>query len=153
MQKIKIEPFQVIGISVRTTNENGQSAEDIGGLWQTFISENIIEKIPNRVDDEVLSIYTNYESDFTKPYDTILGCRVARLDNIPEGMVGQAFTGGTYTPFLAKGDLDQGVIYKKWVEIWGQDLGRAYTADFEIFGKKSMDRGNAEVDIMIALDE
>lgn len=34
MQNVKFEPFKIIGIAVRTTNENGQGAKDIGGLWQ-----------------------------------------------------------------------------------------------------------------------
>lgn len=87
MQKVTIEPFQVIGISVRTTNENGQSAKDIGQLWDKFMSEGISDNIPNKIDDNVFSIYTNYESDQTKPYDTILGCEVSSLKNIPDGMV------------------------------------------------------------------
>lgn len=32
MDKVKIQPFKVIGISVRTTNENNQAAKDIGDL-------------------------------------------------------------------------------------------------------------------------
>ena len=34
MQKVKIETFKVIGISVRTSNLNGQAQKDIGLLWQ-----------------------------------------------------------------------------------------------------------------------
>ncbi len=33
MQKVNIEAFKVIGIAVRTSNQNGQSAQDIGQLW------------------------------------------------------------------------------------------------------------------------
>ncbi len=79
MQKVKIEPFKVIGIAVRTTNENGKSAQDIGQLWGKFMSEGISDKIPNKINDTIFSIYTNYESDHTKPYDTILGCKVSFL--------------------------------------------------------------------------
>ena len=96
MQRVTIKPFQVIGITVNTTNENGQSAQDIGQLWETFMSEGIAEKIPNKIDQSILSIYTNYEGDHTQPYDTILGCKVSSLQEIPEGMVGQSFNGGTY---------------------------------------------------------
>ena len=32
MKTQTIEPFKIIGIKVRTTNENGQSAKDIGNL-------------------------------------------------------------------------------------------------------------------------
>lgn len=38
---MKIRPFNIIGISVRTTNENDQAAKDIPALWKRFISEGI----------------------------------------------------------------------------------------------------------------
>lgn len=46
-----------MGIGVRTTNENGQSAKDIGALWNKFMSEGILDKIPNKIDNTIYSIY------------------------------------------------------------------------------------------------
>ena len=43
-----IQKFNIIGISIRTTNENEQSGKDIPALWDQFISEGIAEKIPNK---------------------------------------------------------------------------------------------------------
>ena len=153
MQTQKIEPFQVIGISIRTSNENNQTTSDIGSLWARFMIENILQKIPNKISDAILSIYTNYESDHTKPYDTILGCKVSSLDEIPVGMVGQSFEGGTFAKFVSKGDVTKGAIYNTWVEIWNTNLNRLYTADFEIYGEKAKDPSNAEVDIFVAIRE
>ena len=153
MQKVKIEPFKVIGIAVRTTNENGQSAQDIGQLWQKFMSEGIAAQIPNKLDSNVFSIYTNYEGDHTKPYDTILGCKVGSLDNIPVGMVGQAFDGGTYGKFVSKGDLTKGVVFGTWTEIWQKNLDRVFTADFELYGERAQNPTDAEVDVLIALKD
>ena len=96
MQKVKIEPFKLIGISIQTSNENGQSAQDIADLWGRFRSEGVAEKIPNKMDRTVFSLYTNYQGDHTKPYDTIIGCKVSSLDVIPEGMIGKSFNGGSY---------------------------------------------------------
>ena len=152
MQTVKIDPFQIIGISIRTTNENRQAASDIGSLWEKFMTEGISEKIPNKVNEEIFSIYTNYESDHTKPYDTILGCKVSSLENIPEGMVGQSFEGGTFAKFISKGDATKGAIYQTWVDIWNTELNRLYTADFEIYGKKAKDITKAEVDIFVAVN-
>lgn len=151
MQTVKINPFQIIGISVRTTNENGQAALDIGSLWEKFMTEGISEKIPNKLSEEIFSIYTNYESDHTKPYDTILGCKVSSLENIPEGMVGQAFDGGTFAKFISKGDATKGVVYQSWLSIWDTDLDRLYTSDFEVYGDKANDFSNAEIDIFVAI--
>ena len=153
MQKVKIKPFKVIGIAVRTTNENGQSGEDIGQLWGKFMSEQIASKIPNKVNSDVFSIYTNYQGDHTQPYDTILGCKVSSLDEVPVGMVGQAFDGGTYGKFVSKGDLTKGVVFGTWSEIWKKDLDRVFTADFELYGEKAQNPTDAEVDVLIALKD
>lgn len=153
MENNKIEPFKVIGISVRTTNEKGQSAADIGKLWNKFMSEGIIEKIPNKIDHTIFSIYTDYESDHTKPYTTILGCKVENFDIIPNGMIAKSFEGGNYTKFVSKGDLQKGAVYLEWLKIWEMDLKRTYTADFEIYGKKAQNPTNAEVDIFVAIKE
>ncbi|MGB1041722.1 MAG: GyrI-like domain-containing protein [Flavobacteriales bacterium] len=151
MKTITIEPFKVIGIAVRTTNQNGQSAQDIGQLWNKFMTEGIANQIPNKVDASVFSIYTNYEGDHTQPYDTILGCKVSSFDNIPEGLVGQAFEGGNYGKFVSKGDLTQGVVFSTWNEIWNSDLDRVYTADFEIYGERAQNPTDAEVDVLVAI--
>lgn len=150
MNKVKIEPFMIIGISIRTTNENNQAAKDIGDLWSKFMSENILGAIPNKIDSTVYSIYTDYESDHTKPYTTILGCKVSNLQSIPNGMIGKSFDGGNYVKLSAKGDLMKGLIVNKWTEIWSMDLDRVFTADFEIFGEKAQNPNDAEIDFLIA---
>lgn len=150
MNKVKIEPFMIIGISVRTTNENNQAAKDIGNLWGKFMSENVLGAIPNKIDSTVYSIYTDYESDHTKPYTTILGCKVSNLQSIPNGMIGKSFDGGNYVKLSAKGDLMKGLIVNKWTEIWSMDLDRAFTADFEVFSEKAQNPNDAEIDFLIA---
>ncbi|MBP1163341.1 putative transcriptional regulator YdeE [Chryseobacterium sp. PvR013] len=152
MNNIQVEPFKVIGISVRTTNENGQAGKDIPVLWEKMISEDILNAIPNKIDDTIYSIYTDYEKDHTRPYTTVIGCKVENLDPIPEGMVGYSFDGGAYVKFTAKGDLSKDLVINEWMEIWQMDLGRIFTADFEIYGEKAQNPSDAEVDILIAVN-
>ncbi|MGX5685386.1 GyrI-like domain-containing protein [Chryseobacterium cucumeris] len=151
MNKVKIGPFKVIGIAVRTTNENGQAGKDIPVLWEKMISKNIVNSIPNKIDNTIYSIYTDYEKDHTKPYTTVLGCKVENLDNIPEGMVGYTFDGGEYLKFTTKGDLSKGLVINEWLKIWEMDLNRTFTADFEVYGEKAQNPSDAEVDIFIAV--
>ena len=151
MQTVKIEPFRLIGISVKTTNENGQSVKEIAELWQRFMSENILTKIPNKVDSMIYSLYTDYEGDHTKPYTTILGCKVKNLTSIPDGMVGKSFDGGNYVKTNAKGDLTKGLIVNHWSKIFEMEQNRAYDADFEIYGEKARDPSNAEVDFYVGV--
>ncbi|MEO1048988.1 MAG: GyrI-like domain-containing protein [Bacteroidota bacterium] len=151
MQNVKIEPFKVIGISIRTTNENNQAAEEIAGLWQRFLNENIAANIPNKKGDTVYSMYTDYEGDHTQPYTVILGCEVDHLDDIPNGMVGKSVAGGDYAKTTAKGDLTKGLIVNEWYKIWNTNIDRAYTADFEVFDERAQNPADAEVDFLVAV--
>jgi predicted transcriptional regulator YdeE len=151
MSNQKIEKFNVIGISVRTTNENGQAGQDIPALWNKFMTEGIANQIPNKIDNSLFCIYTEYEKDHTKPYTTILGCKVENLNTIPNGMVGKTFEEATYKKHIAKGNILQGMVFDQWTKIWNSDLDRTFTSDFEVYGEKAQNIENAEVDIFIAV--
>jgi predicted transcriptional regulator YdeE len=148
-----IQKFYVIGIATRTTNENGQSAKDIEMLWTRFWGEEIQRQIPNKVNEDIYAVYTDYETDFTKPYTTIIGSAVSSLENIPNGFVGITIETTTYQKFISKGKMPEAVL-NTWLEIWGdKDLNsqRSYKADFTIHGKKYYDGDHAEVETYIAL--
>jgi predicted transcriptional regulator YdeE len=104
------------------------------------------------VDNAIYSIYTEYESDHTKPYTTVLGCKVKNLDQIPDGMVGKQFEGGSYLQIIANGDLTTGLVAGEWMKIWESDMNRIFTADYEVYGEKAQDPTNAEVDFLIAVE-
>lgn len=147
-----VHSFHIIGISVRTTNENSQSATDIGTLWQRFMGEGIMANIPSKTDGAIICMYTDYEKDHTAPYTTLLGCKVENLDHIPEGMVGKTIDSGMYEQFTAVGNAQEGAVYNEWVKIWNSDLNRAYTADFEVYGAESFDPVTGKVPIFIAVN-
>ena len=147
----KIQKFSVIGISVRTTNENGQAGQDIPALWNKFMTEGIAEQIPSKMDSSLYCIYTEYEKDHTKPYTTILGCKVENLDVIPDGMVGKFFGEATYAKHVAKGNIMEGMVFGEWTKIWNSDLNRTFIADFEIYGEKAQNPMDAEVDIFVGV--
>ncbi|MBB5647285.1 GyrI-like domain-containing protein [Pedobacter cryoconitis] len=151
MDTIKIDSFHVIGISIRTTNENGQSAKDIPKLWEKFMSEGILDQIPDKIDNSLYCIYTDYEKDHTQPYTTILGCKVENLNVVPNQMVSKTIEDTSYQKFVAKGNVMQGAVYNEWVKIWNSELERTFTADFEVYDERSQNPENAEVDIFVAV--
>ena len=151
MNNQTIQKFHVIGISARTTNENEQTTQDIPALWNKFMTEEIAKQIPNKIDNSVYCIYTEYEKDHTKPYTTILGCKVKNLDTIPNGMVGKTFEEATYAKHTAKGNILQGLVFNEWIKIWNSNLDRVYTADFEVYDERTQNPENAEVDIFVAV--
>lgn len=148
---VTINEFKIIGISVKTTNKDGQSAQDIGKLWQQFYMENLFEKIPNKLSNDIYSIYTDYKSDFTDEYTTIIGVQASSLENIPAGLIGRQFPSDNFVKYTAKGLMPKAIV-EVWSDIWKKDkeLGRKYTYDFEVYGEKSQDGENSEVEIYIA---
>ncbi len=152
MKKTNIAPFKIIGIAVKTTNKNGQAAKHIPELWKQFMEEAIINQIPNKIDDTIYSLYTDYAGDHSQPYLAMLGCKVANLDVIPSGLIGKSFEGGAYTKITAQGDLTQNLVINEWLKIWQSDLNRAYSVDFEIYDERSKNINEAEVDIFVAIN-
>lgn len=146
------ETFHIIGIDIRTSNQEGKAAQDIPALWNRFLSQNLMEKIPSKTGSELFCIYTEYEGDHNLPYTCLLGCKVANIGNVPEGMRGMTFTTQKLEKFTAKGNLQQGVVYNKWLEIWEEKIDRTYTFDFEVYGEKAQNPEAAEVDIYISVN-
>lgn len=144
--------LKIIGISIQTSNNNHQAIEDLGKLWQQFFADSIIEKIPNKINANIYSIYTDYESDFKGKYTTIIGCEVSSLDEIPEGMVGREFQPQTFKKYVAKGELHE-VVAKTWNDIWNDDanLNRTYMYDYELYTEKAQNPADAEVEIYIGV--
>lgn len=145
--------FKIIGISTRTTNKDNQSKEDLGRLWERFFAENIIDKIPNKSASDIISIYTDYKSDFTDKYTTIIGLMVSTLDEIPDGLIGREFKPDNFQKFTAKGEMPKAVL-AIWLDIWQRDkeLNRKYSYDFEVYGEKSQNGENSEVEIYLSVN-
>ena len=146
----KKEALNIVGIAIRTSNTPGKADKDIPQLWNKFMLENTLQRIPNKVDDTVYALYTNYEGDHTQPYTVVIGCNVASFDNIPEDMTVILIPESKYTQFMAKGDLTKDAVINTWMTIWGTDLNRTYTTDIEIYGEKAIDLTNGEAEILVA---
>lgn len=144
--------LKIIGISTETSNQNGKSIEDLGKLWGRFFEKNIFEKIPNKVSGDIYAIYTDYESDYTGKYTTIIGVKVSSLEEIPSEMIGRSFKDQTFKQFLAKGIMPN-AIAETWKQIWEKDkeLNRTYSYDYELYGAKSQNGADAEVEIFIGI--
>jgi len=71
MTNTKKDELTIVGLSVRTSNAPGKADKDIPKLWDKFMAENITTQIPNKTDETIYAIYTDYEGDHTKPYTTV----------------------------------------------------------------------------------
>lgn len=131
--------FEVIGIEVRTNNFR-ESAGDgaIPKQWQRLFAENVLHRVPDRIDQSIVVVYTNYASDWNGDYTYILGARVKSGTKPPEGMVSTSVPGGKYVQFMsARGPAPQ-VVPDMWKQVWtyfqlpGNPI-RAYGADYELY--------------------
>lgn len=146
--------FNFIGLSTKTSNQNGEASPAITALWSEFIASNLLEKIPQAIDSDIVCIYTDYESDYTGTYTCLLGMKVSSLDSVPEGLVGRHFEGGLFQTVVAQGELPESLV-RKWKEIWDNDakLNRAYTYDFEIYDERARNGENSEVHIYLSIKQ
>lgn len=145
---VKIDHFKIIGIEMKTTNNQSQSVKDLGILWDRFFSEEVSKKVPNKLSEDIYSLYTDYESDYRGSYTAMIGVKVSSLDDIPEGFVGREFKGGTYHKFITK-ELGPESVVDLWKEIWAKndELNRNYTVDFEVH------QTNKKIEVYIAVKE
>lgn len=137
-----------IGLLLRTDNQ--KCLLEMPLHKDRFFNENIIAKIPNKINGNILAVYTDYEGDFRGSYSWILGAEVSSLDEIPAGLVGKVIPESNYAIFTTKGEFPEGLI-ATWGAIWQSDLPRSYTADFELYSSDFDPSTNPEVKVYIAI--
>jgi predicted transcriptional regulator YdeE len=149
---IKKPGFKVIGIFVDTTNENLKVIQDLTTLWAKFQTENIFAQIPDKLSQDVYEVFTDYQGNYQKPYRTIIGCKVADSAQAPAGMIEHTIPEQTYRVYPVKGKVPD-AIGQAWFSIWQDDdnLNRAYIVDFNLYGPKSADMNNAELEIFVGI--
>ena len=140
----------VIGVAIKTSNQNGQFQKDVPPFWEKFYREKTVEKIPRRKNKNLLAVYTDYEGDHTNPITYIIGCEVADLSAVPEGMVGIEVAPATYAIFTTKGAFPE-CMGQAWHTIWHSHIERSYITDFEIYGPDFNPQTKPEVKIEISL--
>lgn len=153
METTTLQDFKLIGIKLphKTTNQNGQSAIDCGNFWQKFESGNYIERIPGKLSGEIYAVYFDYDGDHLLPYAYFIGYRVEPDTITPSDMESLTIPQAVYTKITAKGKMPD-CVANTWKEIWQSDIDRAYQYDFEIYGEKSADWQNAEVDVFLSIN-
>ena len=158
-QIVSQESFQVVGITASTNNkkESGPDAI-IGKLWQHFISEGVLNRIPDKVDQSILAVYTDYATDANGQYTLVLGAKVRPIPNpsLPPGMVVKTVPAGRYALFTTQRGPVAKVVVATWKQIWSyyqspSNGQRAYGADFELYDQRAADPNNAQVDIYIGV--
>ncbi len=148
---VRIEEKTVVGMMVRTTNENGQAMSDIGRVWGEFMQGDTYPSISYKLNTKSIGLYTDYEGDFTKPYKFLACCEVSQVQELPEKMVLKTIPAGTYAKFIINGHVHR-AVGEFWSNLWNMQLDRKYSADFEEYQNNSGDMENQEIHIYIAVN-
>lgn len=147
--------FNVIGIAIRTTNKAAIENGTIAKLWQQFFVEQILSKIPNKLDNSVIALYYNFENNRDGQYDLLLGARVSSVDEIPVGMLAQHVHAEKRTTFMSEEGPISNIVFDLWKKIWNLEdqgkLDRTYHADYELYDEKSHHPQQAQVEIHIGI--
>lgn len=151
---ITTETIMLIGIEKRTINKDEITGTGkIPPLIQTFYSQ-ILNNIPNRQGNHILSVYTDYESDENGYYTYFIGAKVNDLNSIPNGMIGKEIPSAHYVVIHSAIGKIQDIVIREWQKIWSnEDLKkkRAYSTDFELYDQRCLNLDQAQVDIYIAI--
>jgi len=131
--------FDVVGISARTTNAAEATGDGaIPKQWQRLYMENLLGQIPDRLDQSIVALYTNYASDANGEYTYILGAKVKPGTKAPGGMVAVSIPGGKYLEFVTAKGPGAEVLPPAWQYIYGYfqahpNPARGFKTDYELY--------------------
>ncbi|RKN86229.1 GyrI-like domain-containing protein [Paenibacillus ginsengarvi] len=165
-QGIRFEPIRVeerpsfllAGISAVTTNAAELKGEGkIGGLWERFYSDNMVEQLKEyQQQPGYYNCYYNYEAGDAGQYEIMVGVCVKETsqDQLPKDIRTFTVPAAKYAVFVTeRGPIIDGV-QRAWSRIWewSRQPGneRAFTGDFEYYDPQ-IDPNDGQVEIYIAL--
>jgi len=131
MHTVTLAPFTVVGIEARTSNQREMSPD---GLIPVVWARIMQATVPHRADNDLVALYTDYESDHNGQYTFVLGAKVTEVTELPEGMVARQVPGAAYAVYDVPPGPPQTVVPQTWEQIWtDKTLTRALTTDFELY--------------------
>lgn len=149
---VELKEKIVEGICIKTTNEEGKSIKDIANAWKEFFEAGIYNEIENKVNNKTIGLYTDYEGDYTEPYNFLVCTEVDKKSKDAKNRVIKVIPKGKYAKFIINGDVQKSVG-EAWSKIWSMNLKRKYTCDFEEYQNNSNDMNNQEIHIYIAIED
>ena len=146
------EEIKLIGLKLghKTTNKNGQSGIDCGGLWQDFQTKNVPDLLQGKTSLDVYAVYYDYEGDHTAPFSYFIGCPMPSDSPVPKGLDEIVIPQQNYQLVVAKGKMPDCIV-NAWNGIWNSNLQRSYGYDFEVYGKNSQNWDDAEIELFISV--
>ncbi|HXX99953.1 MAG TPA: GyrI-like domain-containing protein [Candidatus Limnocylindrales bacterium] len=152
------DEFYIVGIEARTSAEKEMSGQGVIGLqWQKFMQEGVLQKIPNKADQNVYAVYTDFANKRAGEYSIVIGARVTDKSKVPEGLVLKTIPAGNYAIFPTEKGPAWEVIPAAWQRIAeAEDKGelgstRTYQADYEVYDGQAMDAYSWQAEIHVGV--
>ncbi len=152
------DEFSMIGSEARTSGEQEMYGDgQIAGLWQKFHQEHVLEKIPNKFDNTIYAVYTDYSRDRMGAYTVVIGAKVKDKTQAPSGMVFKTIPAGQYAVLASEKGPADAVIPAAWQRVWALEdkdqLGgkRAFRSDYEVYAAGATDPQNTHADLYVGL--
>jgi predicted transcriptional regulator YdeE len=156
--KVIQEPgFTVMGIAARTSNAKEMTADGvIGKQWSRFFQDGIMARIPNKADQSIIAVYTDYSSDKNGEYTFLLGAKVTSDADVLAGMVARKIPAGRYAVFTTEKGPGPKVVPEAWMKINSLPTSavggdRVYRADFELYDERATDPQNLQADVYVGI--
>ena len=151
---VEIKEKTLVGFKTRVKDDETMS-EKISDLWKKLYSEKGAKNIENRINDNAIGVYYNYNNENGFEYDCLTGCEVKNtITKIPEDMIKIQIPEGKYAKFIIFGNPEKAVgeFWNKFWEELADDFSdnRSYTYDFEEYIAGN-DYENTEIHIYISI--
>lgn len=127
--------FTVAGIEISTNNQ--EAMKTIPPLWERFHQENIVAKLPSKLDESVIyGVYSQYETDEKGQYHLLAGTEVQEGTIVTAPFTILSIPLARYVVCHVKSPE---ALYEAWSKIWQAKINRAFTYDFERYSADGID--------------
>jgi predicted transcriptional regulator YdeE len=152
------DEFFIVGIEARTNAANETSGQGvIPQQWQKFFQEGVLQKIPNKADQNIYAVYTDFADKLSGDYSIVIGAKVTDKSQIPAGLVLKTVPAGKYAIFQSEKGPAWEVLPAAWQKIADSEakgeLGytRMYKADYEVYYGQSFDPENVRAELHVGV--
>lgn len=145
------------GVHVRTTNaEEAGPNRRLPQLWETYFQSQITSRTQTINSHLIYALYTDYESDATGAYTTMIGHEVANNNSQDEDKFHiLQVPASKYLVFTTEKGPVYEVVAQAWGKIWAyfkeSEEERAYTGDYELYDSSNSDPSKTQIQIFIAI--
>jgi len=157
-QIVHQDEFLIAGIEARTSAAKESSGETvIPQQWMKFMQEGVLQRIPNKADEDIYALYTDFANKRSGEYSVVIGAKITDKSKVPADLVVKTVPAGTYAVFQTSKGPAWEVIPAAWQSVAdAEDKGelgyvRTYKADYELYHGPAMDPQDMQAELHVGV--